>query len=414
MEPMTFCRSISVLIRVRYSSQPTPCEARLARICSWLSPFSEAIPSIAWSTSPSLTWSWASFATLASSRRSISCSSAPARRFASSSSGAPCARASASTGPTSSITSETSTTSVPTWAAIPSLSTSSARDAGAASAITRRRARAPRAMARDLVRGFEQDSPRPRRRGCMLQILPTAERRGPPLVEGLRRLVELQKLDDELATLEEEHRALPARREALAAQQAAAEERLAAGREALRTAELAQRQAERELQEREAGVSRLEGQQFQVKTNEAYTALLREIDHARAAVSVCETRILEAMEAIESSGAAVAAAEGEAKASGERAQAGMRTLAAREAELDGRIAELRGRRAEARGRIERDLVELYERISSRKRPAVVTVTREICTGCRVDIPPQRFVEILSRERVVTCGRCQRILVLAGA
>jgi len=234
------------------------------------------------------------------------------------------------------------------------------------------------------------------------------------LVEGLRRLVELQKLDDELATLEEEHRALPARREALAAQQAAAEERLAAGREALRTAELAQRQAERELQEREAGVSRLEGQQFQVKTNEAYTALLREIDHARAAVSVCETRILEAMEAIESSGAAVAAAEGEAKAAGERAQVGMRTLAAREAELDGRIAELRGHRAEARGRIERDLVELYERISARKRPAVVTVTREICTGCRVDIPPQRFVEILSRERVVTCGRCQRILVLGGA
>jgi predicted nucleic acid-binding Zn-ribbon protein len=232
------------------------------------------------------------------------------------------------------------------------------------------------------------------------------------LVEGLRRLVELQKLDDELAMLEEEHRALPARREALAAQQRAAEERLAAGRDALRTAELAQRQAERDLQEREATVSRLEGQQFQVKTNEAYTALLREIDHARAAISGCETRILEAMEAIESCGAAVSAAEGEAKASGERAQTGARTLAARETELAGRIVELRERRAEARGRVERDLVELYERIAVRKRPAVVTVTREICTGCRVDIPPQRFVELQGRERVVTCGRCQRILILA--
>jgi predicted nucleic acid-binding Zn-ribbon protein len=232
------------------------------------------------------------------------------------------------------------------------------------------------------------------------------------LVEGLRRLIELQKLDDELATLEEEHRALPARREALTAQQAAAEERLAAVREALRTAELAQRHAERELQEREAAVARLEGQQFQVKTNEAYTALLREIEHARAAVSGCETRILEAMEAIESCGAAVAAAEGEAKSSGELAQAGARTLAARETELAGRIAGLRERRAEARGQVERDLVELYERIAARKRPAVVTVTREICTGCRVDIPPQRFVEILGRKRVVTCERCQRILILA--
>jgi len=234
------------------------------------------------------------------------------------------------------------------------------------------------------------------------------------LVEGLRRLIELQKLDDELATLEEEHRALPGRREALVAQQAAAEERLAAGRAALRSAELVQRHAEQELQDREAIVTRLEGQQHQVKTNEAYTALLREIDHAREACSACETRILEAMEAIEVSGAAVAAAEGEAKAAGERAQVGASTLAARETELGGRIAELRERRAEARGGVKRDLIELYERIAARKRPAVVTVTREICTGCRVDIPPQQFVEILSRERVVICGRCQRILIHAEA
>src|SRR5262245_570067 len=235
-----------------------------------------------------------------------------------------------------------------------------------------------------------------------------------PLNEGLRRLIDLQKLDDELATLEEEHRALPGRRDALAAQQSAAEERLAAGREALRAAELVQRHAERDLQDREGIVSRLEGQQHQVKTNEAYTALLREIDHAREAISACETRILEAMEGIEACGAAVAAAEAEAKAAGERAQAGTRTLAARESELGARIAALRERRAEARGKVERDLIELYERIAARKRPAVVTVTREICTGCRVDIPPQRFVEILSHQRVVTCGRCQRILIHAEA
>jgi predicted nucleic acid-binding Zn-ribbon protein len=234
------------------------------------------------------------------------------------------------------------------------------------------------------------------------------------LVEGLQRLIELQKLDDELATLEEEHRALPGRREALVAAQTAAEERLATGREALRAAELVQRQAERELQDHEGSAARLEGQQHQVKTNEAYTVLLREIDHARQACSASETRILEAMEAIEACSATVATAEGEAKASGERAEVGARALTAREAELGGRIAGLRERRAEARARVERELIELYERIAARKRPAVVTVTREICTGCRVDIPPQRFVEILSRKRVVTCGRCQRILILAEA
>jgi len=233
------------------------------------------------------------------------------------------------------------------------------------------------------------------------------------LVERLSRLIALQKLDDELAAAVEEHAGIPARRDAGAAEQAAADERLAAAREAVRTAELAQRQAERELQDREAAVGKLEGQQFQVKTNEAYTALLREIDHARAAISTCETRILEAMEAVATSGAALAEAERAAKSAGERVDASARALAARERELDARIAQLRERRTQARGLVDAELAALYERVAARRRPAVVTITGAMCTGCRVDIPPQRYIELLRRDSVVTCGRCQRILIHAS-
>ncbi len=234
------------------------------------------------------------------------------------------------------------------------------------------------------------------------------------MVEGLRRLVELQKLDDELATLEEEHKGLPARREAFAVQQAAAETHLATSREAVRAAEAGQRQAEHDLQDREAAVAKLEGQQHQVKTNEAYTALLREIDRAREAISGCETRILEAMEAAQVCAEVTAAAEAAAKAARERAETGARSLLAREGELTARIEVLRAERVPARAKVERSLAELYERIATRKRPAVVIVTRPICTGCRVDIPPQIFVDLQSRKRVVTCERCLRILVLAEA
>ena len=248
----------------------------------------------------------------------------------------------------------------------------------------------------------------------MLQIRRADDSGEVPFEEGLRRLIELQKLDDELAKLEEEQRTLPARREALAAERAAAEQQLTASREAARAAEAGQRQAERDLQDREAAVAKLEGQQHQVKTNEAYTALLREIDHAREAISSCETRILEAMEAVQACHDASAAAEAAAKAAGERAEVGERALLARGGELAARIEALRSERAAASVGIERSLVELYERIATRRRPAVVTVTRGICTGCRVDIPPQTVVDLQSRSRVVTCERCRRILVLAGA
>jgi predicted nucleic acid-binding Zn-ribbon protein len=230
------------------------------------------------------------------------------------------------------------------------------------------------------------------------------------LVERLSRLIALQKLDDELAAVEEEHAGIPARRAAGAAEHSAADERLAAAREAFRNAELAQRHAERELQDRETAVAKLEGQQFQVKTNEAYTALLREIDHGRAAISACETRILEAMEAVATSGAALAEAERSAKSAGERSGASAQALEARERELAARIATLRERRAEARALVDAELAALYDRVAARRRPAVVMITTTMCTGCRVDIPPQRYIELKRRNAVVTCQRCQRILV----
>lgn len=233
------------------------------------------------------------------------------------------------------------------------------------------------------------------------------------MVEGLQQLIELQKLDEELAILEEEHAALPGRREALVAQEAAAEAQLAAEREALRVVELEQRQAEAALRDREAAVSKLEGQQFQVKTNEAYTVLLREIDHAREAISGAETRILEAMEAIEARSKAAGAAEAALKIAQERTAGGSDALEARERELDVRIAALRGQREAVRVGIPREFAELYDRIATRRRPAVVTITREICAGCRVDIPPQTYLELRRRARIVTCGRCQRILVYGG-
>jgi predicted nucleic acid-binding Zn-ribbon protein len=40
----------------------------------------------------------------------------------------------------------------------------------------------------------------------------------------------------------------------------------------------------------------------------------------------------------------------------------------------------------------------------------VVVSRELCLGCRVGIPPQQYLYVLSGERVVTCGSCRRILI----
>ena len=230
------------------------------------------------------------------------------------------------------------------------------------------------------------------------------------MLEGLQRLLELQVLDDELIALEQEQAALPDRRARIAEARSACDANLASSQEALKAAEAGQRSAETELQDQEAQVLRLEGQTSQVKSNAAYTALLHEIDQARAAISECETRILEAMEAIESGSGDLAEAErvtGEERGRLSREEQG---LEAREKELEGSIAELRRKRGEWISEIPADLMTRYDRITARRRPALVKISKEMCAGCRVDIPPQDYIELLRAERIVSCGNCNRILV----
>jgi predicted nucleic acid-binding Zn-ribbon protein len=230
------------------------------------------------------------------------------------------------------------------------------------------------------------------------------------VIDTLRHLMGLQRIDDEIARLRAEQAAIPARRAELAASRETAEARVAETRQALEAAEAAQRRAEVELQDREAARRKLEGQQSQVKTNEAYTALLHEIERAREAISGSETAILEAMDAIETSKGARRAAEEAVRGVSERSARQAEELGQREAALAARAAELDVARREAVEKIPVELLAHYDKITARHRPAVVRVRQETCQGCRVHIPPQLAVELIRGSKVLWCTHCQRILV----
>lgn len=223
------------------------------------------------------------------------------------------------------------------------------------------------------------------------------------------QLLELQTLDNELIALKEEQAALPERRQRIQEARDRGEVRLVEARQGVVDAEAVQRKFEATLQDREALLKKLEGQQLQIKSNEAYTALLHEMDAAKQGISDSETGILEGMETLESARDALARAESEVAEAGENLDADGRALDARESELDAGIARAGKAREQVCPHVEPKLLEQYERISARRRPAVVRVTKEICAGCRFGIPPQAIIEILRGERVVTCGNCNRIL-----
>jgi predicted nucleic acid-binding Zn-ribbon protein len=230
------------------------------------------------------------------------------------------------------------------------------------------------------------------------------------VIEGLNELVGLSQLDSQLAVLEAERAGIPEKRAASAQERETCETRLAAASEIVAEAELAQRRCETDAQDKEALLAKLESQQHQVKTNEAYSALLAEMEQAREAISRAETGVLEAMEAIESAGNELAALEEQIRAVTERLDSEEKAWDERESALDSEITSLRQRREEQLGALDGELAARYERVASRRSPAVAVITGEICLGCRVGIPPQSFIEILTGEALVSCNHCHRILI----
>jgi predicted nucleic acid-binding Zn-ribbon protein len=235
---------------------------------------------------------------------------------------------------------------------------------------------------------------------------------GTSVLQGLNQLLELQRLDDHLVDSQTEHQGIPARRNRIAEERSAADERLSAAKQTLEDVQLAMRQAESALQDRETLLAKLESQQFQVKSNNAYTALLHEMAQAREAISEHETKILEHMEAIERATRDLEEAKQNANSVQLRHDEEMRSIDARQGELVSEIERFRELRAQAGQGVERNLLSHYERVAAGRRPAVVSIAEERCSGCLVQIPPQSFIEIRRGEKVVTCGNCSRILLHA--
>ena len=84
---------------------------------------------------------------------------------------------------------------------------------------------------------------------------------------------------------------------------------------------------------------------------------------------------------------------------------------ARAERLEGELAELGGQRDAVGPQLAPGILALYEKVAKRKRPALALVKQNTCEGCRVGIPAQNYIEILKGEELITCGNCQRILLV---
>jgi predicted nucleic acid-binding Zn-ribbon protein len=170
------------------------------------------------------------------------------------------------------------------------------------------------------------------------------------------------------------------------------------------------RDLEGEIQLIQTKISKHKGQLYEVKTNEQYKAMVKEIEGEEANIRKIEDKILEKMVEAEDSqklvNQAAASLEGEkGRVAAETRQ--MNTL--READVKERDAFL-ARRKELTAALDPHLLETYERVrKGRKGIAVAEVRDGFCTACNVRLRPQMYNEIRTNDTIQICESCSRIL-----
>ncbi len=233
----------------------------------------------------------------------------------------------------------------------------------------------------------------------------------------LQALRELQDVELQIVDI----RRQLARRERFAAAQA---QKLESVRGSLQTErdELKRGQAEvdaldLELKTRNANVNRMREHLNTVRTNKEYATVLSALNNEKADATRLEGRAIELMEKIDTRKKQFAERERQEQQEAARLRDLQGQLEQAQQSFASRLTTLEGQRDQAAEQLSREVLDMFNRVSERYEGEVMArVTRThprrdefICEGCNMSLAAERANALLTRDDVITCDNCGRIL-----
>ncbi|MBI5864130.1 MAG: hypothetical protein HZB38_06450 [Planctomycetes bacterium] len=235
----------------------------------------------------------------------------------------------------------------------------------------------------------------------------------------LQTLIEFQDLELQIVDI----RRQLARKDSQIASQARKLETLRAGihaeRDEIRKAQVHFDEIDVDVKSRSGHVTRLREQLNTVRTNKEYAAVLQQINSEKADVARIETRALEMMQGLENRKAALAERQKSETAEVQRLEALKAESEQARQQYSGRLATLQKRRDAAAAQIDKETIVHFERLSERyDGEAMAELLRPnprrdefICGGCNMSVQTDRANSLRTRDEIVTCKNCGRILFI---
>lgn len=234
-----------------------------------------------------------------------------------------------------------------------------------------------------------------------------------PLHPDVQKLLELQRIDQEIARMTRDVASLPAeraKREAELGRLKAAADKAHAEFQAC---EVAIRQSDSSVNQADQEIARLETQLNTVQNNAEYQATLLQISGIKRERSQVEETGIAHLEKLDE----LRAADQETrKALAEEQKVFEEFLVEAEklrAQREEEVRDIRQGRDAKFEEVPVDLRQIYERLSpARSGEAVVACENSMCMGCYTQVTPNDAARLVASTAVVRCGACQRILYQA--
>lgn len=233
----------------------------------------------------------------------------------------------------------------------------------------------------------------------------------------LQALIEFQDLELQIVDI---RRQLDRREKQVAAQLKKIESIRAgilAEREELRKSQAQFDELDVDIKGRSTHVAKMREQLNSVRTNKEYAALLQQINSEKADVARIEAKAMEMMQGLDTRKGAIADRQKVEQSEVSRLDQLKAEVEQAKQQYGGRLNMLMKRRDEAAAQIDKDTITQFTRLSDRyEGEALAELLRPnprldefICGGCNMSIQTDRANSLRTRDEIITCKNCGRIL-----
>jgi len=234
----------------------------------------------------------------------------------------------------------------------------------------------------------------------------------------VKALVELQKTDSSMDAKKAIAAGVPVKIAALNAAFEAKKRSMSAAHEALFALLVKKKDSELKIAEADEGIRKHQRDLNLVKDNNAFKALLSEIETDKKSKDELETGVLFLLEEIDKASVQDKAIRGEVKKIEEAMRAEIAALEATEKEIAAGLEAAKTERAAAAAALNQELLGKYENIRVNKKGLAVAAVHEepatgklSCGGCHMGLTPQKALDVKKHDAFAVCQDCRRYMYL---